>query len=348
MPTIKDIAREAGVSVMTVSNVIHGKNRRVAAETVDRINEIIRQHNYSPNLSARTLVSKSSRIIGVINHLIHSRPISFFQDPFHSALLGGIEQNLRERGYYMMVRTVADEGELYSLFTNWNLDGLILTGLFNDSFFERLLEFNKPIVLLDSYIRNDKIFNVGLNDREGGFLATQYLIDKGHRNIVFASPAIQRHGVIEERLRGYKSALKKNNIPFIPDNVYQQEITLDEGIALGRKLGKRKDISAIFATADILASGIISGLNAAGRKVPEDISIIGFDDIFYSKVINPPLTTIRQDVQEKGAVAAGLMADYLEGKEQLPRSITMPIDLMERKSVRDIRPKRFQGSRGRR
>ena len=333
MPTIKDIAREAGVSVTTVSNVIHGKHSRVAQETIERINQIIKIYNYTPNLSARALVSKSSRIIGVINHLIKSQTISFFQDPFHGALLGGIENKLRERGYYMMVRTVTDESELYSLFNNWNLDGLILTGLFDDGFFARLLAANKPIVLLDSYIRNNRIFKVGLDDRKGGFIATQYLIDKGHKNIIFASPPIYRQGVIEERFKGYKAALKKNNIPFSPDNIYQQEITPDEGITLGHTLSRRHDITAVFATADILAAGIVSGLTQAGRRIPGDISIIGFDDIFYSRVISPPLTTIRQDAQEKGAVAAGIMVEYLEGKEKTPRTVTMPLRLVERDSV---------------
>ncbi len=336
MPTIKDIAREAGVSVTTVSNVIHGRDRRVAQETVDRVNAIIAHHNYRPNLSARALVNKSSRIIGVINHLIQSQPISFFQDPFHGALLGGIEKKLRERGYYMMVRTVADEEELYSLFNNWNLDGVILTGLFNDNFFARLLEAQKPVVLLDSYIKNDQIFNIGLDDRQGGFMATQYLIDKGHRNIVFASPPIHRHGVIEERFTGYKAALKKNGVPFVSRNVYQQEITPDEGIALGYTLSTRDDITAVFATADILAAGIMSGLTQAGRRIPHDVSIIGFDDIFYSQIFSPPLTTIHQNVEEKGSVAASIMMDYLEGNEKSPRNITMPVHVIERGSIRSV------------
>ena len=305
----------------------------MARETVDRINAIIRKNNYTPNLSARALVNKSSRIIGVINHLIQSQPISFFQDPFHGALLGGIEQKLRERHYYMMVRTVSDEEELYSLFNNWNLDGLILTGLFNDAFFERLLEADKPIVLLDSYIKNNRIFNVGLDDRKGGYMATQYLIDKGHREIVFACPPIHRQGVIEERFKGYKMALKKNNISFCGKNVYQQEITLDEGIALGGILGRRKDITAVFAAADILAAGIISGLTHAGRKIPREISVIGFDDMYYSRITSPSLTTIHQDAGKKGIIAAEIMADYLEGREKSPRNITMPINIIERDSV---------------
>ncbi|MDR2070818.1 MAG: LacI family transcriptional regulator [Treponema sp.] len=337
MSTIKDIAQAAGVSVTTVSNVIHHRKTRVAPQTIERINKIIEMYNYVPNMSARALVSKSSRIIGVINHLFQAQPISFLQDPFHAALLGGIEKTLRERGYYMMIRTVADEDELYSLFNNWNLGGVILTGLFDDSFFTRLLEANKPLVLLDSYIKNDKIINVGLEDYRGGFMAVQHLIDKGHRNIIFAAPPFHKHGVIEERFKGYRSALRKNNIPFSPGNVYRKELTIDEGIALGLELSLRRDITAVFATADILAAGIITGLARGKRRVPRDISIIGFDDVFFNPIITPPLTTIHQNVVEKGTVAAGIMMDCLEGKEPESRNIVLPVSLVERDSVRDIR-----------
>jgi LacI family transcriptional regulator len=121
MPTIKDIAREANVSVTTVSNVIHGKSSRVAPETVERITAIIKAYNYAPNMSARALVNRASRIIGVINHLIPRQSGSFMQDPFHGAFIGGIERKLRDRGYYLMVRTVENEEELFSLFRNRGL-----------------------------------------------------------------------------------------------------------------------------------------------------------------------------------------------------------------------------------
>lgn len=333
MPTIKDIAREANVSVTTVSNVIHGKHSHVAKETVERIEKIISVKNYTPNLSARALVNKSSRIIGVINHLIQAQPISFLQDPFHGSLVGGIEKKLRERGYYMMIRTVSNEEELFSLFRNWNLDGVILTGLFEDNFFARLIESGKPVVLLDSYVKNDKVINIGLEDKQGGFLATQYLIDKGHRDIVFASPKIYKQGVVYERYKGYRAALKKNNIPFKKENVYQQEITINEGISLGLSLGERKDVTAVFATADILASGIITGLAEKKRYVPRDISVIGFDNTVYSRINNPPLTTIHQDAEEKGIIAADVMMDCLEGISPKDRNIILPVSLVERSSV---------------
>ncbi len=333
MPTLKDIAREAKVSVMTVSNVIHNRSAHVAPATVERINKIIEAYNYAPNMSARALVNKSSRIVGVINHLIPQQAGSFLQDPFHGAFIGGIERALRLRGYYMMVRTVESEAEILSLFRNWNLDGVILTGLFEDSFFDRLVKTDKPIVLLDSYVRSEKIFNVGLEDRRGGYLATKYLIERGHRAIAFASPHILRQGVIEERFKGYRAALEEAGIAFSQGNVYEQEITISEGIKLGQALAGRRDLSAIFATADILAAGIIAGLGAKGLRVPEDKSIVGFDDLYISRITSPQLTTVHQDADAKGATAADLMVDFLEGKAVPSRSIIMPVSIVERDSV---------------
>ncbi len=337
MPTIKDIAREAGVSVTTVSNVIHGKSSHVAQETVERITKIIEQHNYTPNLSARALVNRSSRIIGVINHLISdSSGESFLQDPFHGACIGGIERTLRDRGYFMMVRTVENEHELFSLFTNWNLDGVILTGLFEDSFFGRLVTTDKPIVLLDSYVKNRKVFNVGLEDYRGGYIATEYLIRRGHRNIVFASPHIERAGVLEERFRGYRDALKAAGIPLETRNVYEHPITIDEGRELGRILAERRDVTAVFASADLLAAGIIGGLNERGLRVPEDVSVMGFDDVYISRITTPQLTTVHQDAREKGVLAASMMVDYLQGKPAVSRSVVMPVSIVERGSVRQL------------
>ena len=337
MATLKDIAREANVSVTTVSNVIHGNHKRVASETVEKIQMIIEKNNYVPNMSARSLVNKLSKIIGVINHVVPEKSGNFISDPFHSVVIEGIEKKLRERGYYLMVRTVFNEDELFSLLRNWSMDGLILTGLFQDEFFDKLMTAGIPFVLVDSYIDNDKVLNIGLADCDGGYMATKYLIDKGHRNIVFASPIIKHNGVVEERFKGYKMALEEANIPFDKKNIYQQEITITEGIELGHKLSRRDDITAIFATADILAAGIISGLNERGKRVPDDFSVIGFDDLYISSLTAPRLTTIHQDVQEKGMIVAETLIRVIEGRPSENKNLILPVTLVERHSVKDIR-----------
>lgn len=337
MVTLKDIAKEAKVSVTTVSNVIHGNYKKVAPETVERIQMLIKRDNYVPNMTARSLVNKLSKIIGVINHVVPEKSGNFISDPFHSVVIEGIEMKLREKGYYMMVRTVYSEEDLFSLLRKWNIDGLIIIGLFQDEFFERLTMANVPFVLIDSYVDNKKVLNIGLDDRRGGYLATKYLIDNGHRNIVFASPIIKRNGVVEERFIGYKMALDEANIPIKNQNVYQQEITITEGIELGHKLSGRNDITAVFATADILAAGIISGLKEEGKSVPEDISIIGFDDLYISSLTAPRLTTIHQDPQEKGKVAVEALINVIEGNPMEDHNIVLPVSLKERHSVRNIK-----------
>lgn len=337
MATIKDIAQAVGVSNTTVSNVIHGKTGRVSAETISRINDAIKTLGYVPNMSARSLVSNSSKVIGVINHLVPSSSGSFVEDPFHSAFIGSIEHTLRKNGYYLMLRTVEDSNDLISFLRNWNVDGMFFTGIFKDEFFETLSNFDIPVVLVDSYIRQSNMCNVGLEDYKGGYLATKYLIRQGHKNILFASPQIKPGGVVEERFKGYKQALLEASLPFRKDFVCQHEMQIEKGIELGKKLAKRNDFTAVFATADILAAGIMSGLQQSGKRVPEDISIIGFDDMSLCQITTPTLTTIHQDATLKGELAVDFMIKRLEGVPVKRKEVILPVSLVIRDSVKSIK-----------
>lgn len=336
MATIKDIAREAGVSYTTVSNVIHGKTDHVSPQTIATINQIIERSGYVPNMSARSLVSNSSKVVGFINHLVPGTDGGFVADPFHSAFIGSVEEVLRENGYYLMLRTVKDSEELLTFLRNWNLDGLFFTGLFEDSFFDTLKEIAVPIVLIDSYIKHYTIQNVGLEDYRGGYLATKYLLDNGHRNIVFASPHLRAGGVVEERFRGYRQALSEFGVPFREDYIFEQEFDVSSGISLGRQIAAKEGVTAIFATADILAAGIMAGLHACGKRIPEDISIIGFDDINICRLITPPLTTIHQNPAEKGRVAVEFMIKRLQNEPIEKNEIILPVSLVERASVKKL------------
>ena len=336
MATIKDIAKAVGVSFTTVSNVINGKSGRVSAETIIKINNAIEDLGYVPNMSARSLVSNSSKVIGVINHIVTNHNRNFMEDPFHSIFIGAIESTLRENGYYLMLRTVETSHDLDFFLRNWNLDGLILTGIYEDDFYNVLTKLKIPIVLIDSYVSNPNVCNVSLEDFNGGYLATKYLIDHGHTNIAFASPSIKYKGVVSERFDGYKKALSEANIKFNNNLVFEQELDTTTTIALGKSLAKRNDLTAIFATADILAAGIITGLKQAGKRVPEDISIIGFDDINLCNLVSPALTTIHQDAPLKGKLAVNYMIDKLEGRSITNKETILPIRLVERDSVMTI------------
>lgn len=335
MVTIEDIAREAGVSATTVSNVIHGRTNRVSGNTVDLINEIIRERGYVPNLSARAMKTRSSKVVALINHLESRDQQKFMSDPFFMNLTGAVEKALREQGYFLMIRAIQEPEDLLAFLRNWNVEGVFMPGLFEDEpFYKTLRALELPVVLTDSYVadRGDMV-NIGLQDFEGARLAAEYLIQNGHRRIAFAGPTVKAGGVVEQRLLGFRRALEEHGVPFDPSLVLECEFSTSKMIALGERLAVRKDITAVFATADMLAAGIMSGLQHAGRMVPRDISIIGFDDISWARMTMPMLTTIHQDAEEKGRLAAACMIRLLERQPITVRNQTLPVQLVVRDSV---------------
>jgi LacI family transcriptional regulator len=340
MVTIDDIAREAGVSCTTVSNVILGRTNRVSHKTKDNINRIIRERGYVPNMSARALVSRTSKVVALINHLDPKTSGNFMEDPFHTAFIGAIEEALRQGGYYLMLRTVANSEDLLAFLRNWNVDGLFLTGLFeHEELHATIVSTGKPVVLVDSYLSDHHgVVNIGLQDFEGAFLATKFLLEQNHRRIAFAGPPIRFGGVVERRLMGYKAALGEVGIPFDPEIVFEREFSTSGTMQLGAYLAERPDITALFATADIMAAGIMSGLQQSGRKVPDQFSIVGFDDINWCRMTMPMLTTVHQDANRKGEIAADNMMALLEGEPVEERNTILPVRLVIRDSVRALKP----------
>lgn len=336
MATIRDIARVTNVSCTTVSNVIHGKDNRVSAATIKKINDAIKELGYIPNMSARSLVSNSSKVIGFVNHTITIKKANFMEDPFHSTSIGAIEQALRENGYYLMLRTIETAEELLTFLRTWNVDGLFFTGIFQDHFFDVLSSLNTPIVLIDSYANHSAFCNVGLTDFEGSYDITKYLIDHGHKRIAFASPSIKDGGVLQERFLGYKAALTEHQIPFEKSLVFVQEMDIDSCRLVSRDICAHPDITAVVASADVMAAGIMAGLQELGKKIPEDISIVGFDDISLCQMVSPPLTTVHQDIGLKGRLATELMLQLLDGKKVPDTHPVLPTRLVERQSVRFI------------
>ena len=337
MVTLKDIAAEAGVSITTVSNVVHNKKSRVSPELVRKIEKIIEREHYAPSMSARSLANDQSNIIGVITHITPQNTGSTVSDPFMSSFVDSIEKRVREEGYYLMIRAVEDAAELASLSRSWRLAGLILTGMFQDEFFSTIRELGIPYVLIDSYVDDPEACRIGLEDEQGGYIATKYLLEKGHRSIAFASPSIRPGGVIEKRLLGYQRALGEYGVPFDDSLVFTQEITVDEGKKLGWKLAAKREITGIFASADILAAGIMAGLSERGVSIPADKSVIGFDDNYLAQLTIPGLTTIHQDADRKGILATDLLLKQLHNEPIRNKSTILPVYLVERGSVQPLR-----------
>ncbi|MBQ6384304.1 MAG: LacI family DNA-binding transcriptional regulator [Clostridia bacterium] len=336
MATLKDIAREAGVSITTVSNVVHDRQSRVSPELIEKIRTILDREHYVPSMSARSLTNEHSSIIGVITHLTPQNTGSTMSDPFLSSFVDSIERHTRKEGYYIMIRSVETAAELDALTRSWSLAGLVLTGMFQDDFFEATRNLGIPFVLIDSYVDQPDVCSVGLEDEEGGYLAARHLLENGHRVVAFASPSIRPGGVIDQRLRGYRRALAEYGVPFDPSLVFTQEITPEEGIALGRRLAARPEITGIFASADLLAAGIMAGLSACGVRVPQDKSVIGFDDNYLARLTVPPLTTIHQDADQKGRLATEMILAQLRHEQMEHPRIVLPVQLVARGTVRNL------------
>ena len=174
MVTLKDIAAEAGVSITTVSNVVHNRKSRVSEKKVAKIWEIIEREHYVPSMSARSLANDQSAIIAMVTYITPRTTGSTVSDPFMSSVAASVEQRTREAGYYLMLRSAESVAALEGLIHSWRLSGLIMTGLFQDSFFDAVAKLGIPVVLIDSYVDDPNICCVGLEDEKGGYLATKH------------------------------------------------------------------------------------------------------------------------------------------------------------------------------
>jgi DNA-binding LacI/PurR family transcriptional regulator len=336
--TLKDVSKRAGVSTAAVSYVLNGREGKVSPETVDKVRSAVKELNYIPDFSARSLANNKSKLIGVVIPQTEDQSQLLLQNPFYSELVCGIEAKLRQSGYHMILSGV-DKGAGYlDTSLQRNLDGAIIMGIYQESFYEELKKVSMPIVLIDSYI-NDSYFNViGLDDEEGGYLAVKHLIDYGHVNIGLVTGMIRKDGVIEKRFLGYKRALKEANLFYNADYVFEHSVSYEYGEEAGRIIAdQHPEITAVFATSDLIALGVMRGLNEAGRKVPDDVSIIGFDDIFYAKMSTPPLTTVKQNITARGSMAAERLLSAIENADhRTDQPILMPLELAVRQTVRKL------------
>lgn len=333
MITLKEIARLANVSYTTVSNVIHGNTDRVSSSTIEKINAIIKETGYIPNMYARSLAQQSSRVVAYIE--LHQA--NRFDSPFFSSLIETLENALHQKDYYLMVRRAYDKDDLIHFLKCWNVDGLFFTGLGDPVMMDVINNLEIPAVTINSYFSFDRVSNVRTDDCEGGYLATRHLLENGHRRIAIAFPCFEKNSVDESRFDGYRKALAQFGITFDQSLFFNCAARKTDGIQLGKELAHIGDLTAVFATSDMLAMEIMAGLRQAGKEVPRDISIVGFDNVRLSQLSNPPLTTISQNIEETGRLAVQFMVERIKNKsrQKLIRTI-LPVELVERQSVRRI------------
>lgn len=336
--TIKDVAHYAGVSIASVSYVLNNKEHKVSTETVELIHEAIKNLNYIPSMSARSLAKNTSKLIAVIIPQTEDYSQLVFQNPFYSEMISNIEAEVRKQGYNIILAGI-EKGQSYKdISVSRNLDGIILIGAYPDELYEQGKKIDLPIVFVDSYVNDNFFTTIGIDDEYGGYLATKHLIENGHQHIAIVTGSIRKDGVVEKRFNGYKRALLEYNIPFNKDYVFGESVSFEHGHETGCLIASDyQSITAAFATADVVAFGLIRGLIENYKSVPQDVSVIGFDDITFSSMFFPPLTTIKQHIPLKGALAAHLLLEKINGKtEQVENTTTIPLEVIERQTVKKL------------
>lgn len=337
-PTIKDVAQKAGVSIATVSLVINN-HKRISSDTKKKVQKAIKDLNYYPSRSARDLVSKKTGNIGFIltdDHFLRT-------EPFYTRIFLGTEFEARDGEYYILLTTIksdySENDPLPRFILDRSVDGVIVAGKIPEVLIDKLAKYNLPLIFVDYTSAKENFPVVLIDNIQGGITATNHLINYGHKNIAFIGGDIN-HPSINERLIGYKKALENAGIN--PNKKFISTTSpypdRQNGYNSAKKIfSTQKDVTAVFACNDAMAIGVMHYLKDSGFSIPNDISIIGFDDVESDLMLDPPLTTIRVPKIELGAEALRLMINTLKNKNSKGKKILVPVELIIRKSTKSIK-----------
>ncbi len=321
--TIEDIAKMAGVSKTTVSRVINNKPD-VHPRTRQRINDLIEEYKFCPNLFA---TGKTSHKINHIGLIVPYTTSSILSNQFYVGVFQGILDEVERRDHYLLFCYV-HQTNYREIYEQKRVEGFILLSpaALHQSIIRELQSADIPFVCTAKIVDQPELPYIDIDNINGAELAVTHLISLGHRKIAFAGkPALTSN---HDRLVGYKQTLAKNNIPVIDEYIQTVEVSsIDTGYTMMMNLLDLEDPpTAVFSTCDVMAFGAIKAIHERGLKVPEDISIIGFDDIPLSRNMSPALTTVRQPAVEKGSIAAGQLIDYLvNGKEMATKILDVKL-----------------------
>ena len=333
---IKDIAEKAGVSTATVSNVINGNYHKVSQATVEKVRKIIDEIGYSPSATARSLASKKSKIIGVVVSNIGDDD-NFFSNPHYAHLLALLEKYIRDEGYYMMLRCVDHCRQIIPLFSSWNVDGMIFFGTTHSDVEEVKKTIRVPVVFIDTYADDLNITNVGIDDFNGGYLSAKYLIENGHRELAFAGPGIHNPGVTGQRYQGFLQACREAGIQMPEDHLFNTMAIYESGVETGRCIANSWiSFTAVAAMSDISAFGIMEGLRQGGKRVPEDVSVVGFDNLLECQYSSPKLTTVSQNIEDKATKVSQLLFSRIREESTEETQVKNDVKIVVRQSVRDL------------
>ena len=331
--TIKELAKITGLSVSTLSRVIND-HPDVASKTRRKVKKIIEEFDYTPNLLARELRLQTTRTIGVA--------VSDISNPFFARVIKGIENAARQRGYNIILceSTEKDrlkvEKESIEILLKKRVAGLLLTPV-HEEVIDILVKKGReiPFVLMSRHFIKTPANYVVSDDILGSYLATEHLIEKGHRKILYLN-GFSRLSDARDRLAGHKKALLEKGIPFDESLVKAVPgINMEEAYdSVKRILSKKVNFTAIFCFCDYLAMGAMRAIHQAGLRIPDDIAIVGYDDVEVATILEPPLTTVYTPKYQLGRKAVEILLDHLLGKKRkIFRQVVVRPKLIVRKST---------------
>ncbi|MFF1284068.1 LacI family DNA-binding transcriptional regulator [Streptomyces sp. NPDC058299] len=341
-PTLEDVAREAGVSRATVSRVVNGV-RNVDPAIQELVCQAIEQTGYAPNRAARSLVTRRAETVALVvsgagdaqDDSQEAFAARVFADPFFGRVVAGVIGFLRPRSMHpvlMFAESAEDRREVLTYLRQGRADGaLVVSTHAHDPLPALLAEAELPTVLFARPARPVPLSYVDLDHRDGGRLAAEHLLARGcRRPATVAGPLAV--GASQERLAGFRDTLARKGHPYTP--VVEGGFTFDSGVtAMTRLLAEQPDVDGVFAANDLMAQGACQVLREQGRRVPEDVAVIGFDDSGIAPACHPPLTTIRQPVERMAAHMARLLDEHVRGERAEPTSVIFDPELVVRDSA---------------
>lgn len=332
--TIDDIARAAGVAKSTVSKVFN-KHKGVAEKTRKEVLEVAGRLNYRPSMIARSLKSRKTKAVGLV--------LPNIVNPFFPAILKGVGDVATENDYVVVFcdsdNRKEKESLYFQIFENRWVDGIVFSVITGDeeeeNYIRSICERGTPVVLIDREIEDYFTNVVMIDNKKAAFAATTHLLELGHKRIGhIAGP--QNVTSFVKRLEGYKDALEKYGINFDAELVVEgKDTSVESGGHAAGQLFKKKNVTftAVFASNDLMAIGCMKELQKNGLRVPEDVSIVGFDNIPLASLVTPSLTTVAQPAYQIGVEAMSLLIKNMEKENSLKSKIILPTELVVREST---------------
>jgi DNA-binding LacI/PurR family transcriptional regulator len=326
-PTLHDVAALAGVSHQTVSRVINAPEQ-VLPETRARVEDAIRQLDYHRNIIARSMVKGQTFTLACLSPNL--------TDYTFASIIEGAETEALKQGYFLISSSAPDETSFKllvgELITNHRTDGVLVINPYIDNR-STLIPENTPTVFLGARPRSMAFTTVCLDDRAASQAATQYLVDLGHRSIVHITGLLQED-CSQDRRSGYEAALLKAGIKPDPAYVLEGDWSATSGYQITRRLLEdHLPFTGVIAQNDRMAIGVMRALREAGKRIPENVSVVGFDDMPLASYFDPALTTMRQDTFEMGRIAARLLIQEVERPTSTHQQVQLSAELVVRGST---------------